>query len=35
MLKTILESLRKLNDVARKRGALGTDKIGEIFAVEV
>ena len=28
-------ALRKLHDVARNRGALGTDKIGEIFAVEV
>lgn len=30
-----LNALRKLHDVARNRGAIGTDKIGEIFAVEV
>lgn len=28
-------ALRKLHDLARSRGAIGTDKVGEIFGVEV
>ena len=30
-----LSALRKLHDLARKQGAVGTDKIGEIFCREV
>jgi hypothetical protein len=30
-----LNALRKLHDVARNRGALGTDKVAEIFGTEV
>ena len=28
-------ALRRLHDLARNRGAIGTDKVGEIFGVEV
>ena len=30
-----LHALRKLHDLARNRGAIGTDKVGEIFGGEV
>ncbi len=30
-----LHALRKLYDLARNRGAIGTDKVGEIFGGEV
>lgn len=30
-----LHALRKLHDLARHRGALGTDKVSEIFGTEV
>jgi hypothetical protein len=30
-----LHALRKLHDLARNRGAIGTDKVGEIFVGEV